>query len=536
MSQLHLGVNDKPDIKEMICFGFQQAMLSISGLLVYPFIISNIVCAGAAAVQLRVQLISATFVSCGLATILQTTFGLRLSVLHGPAMAFLPPLLAYQKNNDCPYGEYDEVPEENWIQRMRDIQGSLMAACFVFIAVGGTGIAGYLAELIGPITIVPLMLLLCESIVPTIEEKLSLHWISLLMLVTVVLMAVYLENTKVSMFYYSTKKMEIVSTKVRLFGQFPYLLSTIFAWLICFIMTVTNLEPENGQARTDKNVTMTVLRQSSWIHIPLPFAYGTPKFVGGIFFGFVASCLASIIENIGSYDLLARTSHQQPPPKDAINRAIAFEGIGSLIAAMTGVSSGVTTYAENIALIHITRVASRSTMQFAGVVLIFLGLFSKFAAFLASIPDALIGGLLTMGISMIGGVALSNLQMINLKLCRNLSIMGLAFLLGQITPLHFSKSPIQSSWPELNNILNMLLNIKMLVGGVIATLLDNTVPGATREDRGFRKISTATENGFKNDAYEFPEKLKRIMRKFPILQYIPLLPSSEMKKSENQQV
>lgn len=49
-------------------------------------------------------------------------------------------------------------------------------------------------------------------------------------------------------------------------------------------------------------------------------------------------------------------------------------------------------------------------MQIAGLLLILLGLFTKMAALLASIPDALVGGILTMGISMIAGVAMSNLQ------------------------------------------------------------------------------------------------------------------------------
>lgn len=536
---LHLGVNDVPSVKEILGFGFQQAMLCMSGLLVYPFLISNCACAGAAAVQLRVQLISATFVSCGIATILQTTFGLRLSVLHGPAMAFLPPLLAYKTQNVCPYTDHDIVPEEFWMGRMREIQGSLLLACLVFIFMGMTGIAGYLSKLIGPITIVPLMLLLTVSIVPTIEEKLSLHWISLVMLLVVVLMAVYLENTRVPIYYYSTAKKQIVSTKIRLFGQFPYLLSMLFVWFICFIMTVTDLEPYNGAARTDNNVTMTVLRESPWFHVPLPLPFGMPKLSAGIFFGYVASVFASIIENIGSYDLLARTSQQKPPPKDAINRAIAMEGVGSLIAAVSGVSSGVTTYAENIALIHITKVASRTTMQFAGFVLILLGLFSKFAAILASIPDALVGGILTMGISMIGGVALSNLQMIDLKLCRNLSIMGLAFLLGMIVPLHFEKHPVDTGNFEIDNILNMLLNIKMLVGGLVATFLDNTVSGATRAQRGFRdhlrvpsesdvSASEASDNSFEvlssSDAYTFPEVLQRLLRAVPILQSLPILP------------
>ena len=54
--------------------------------------------------------------------------------------------------------------------------------------------------------------------------------------------------------------------------------------------------------------------------------FGFTKISAGLFFGYVASVFASIIENIGSYDLLARTSQQKPPPKDAINRAIAMEG------------------------------------------------------------------------------------------------------------------------------------------------------------------------------------------------------------------
>lgn len=67
--------------------------------------------------------------------------------------------------------------------------------------------------------------------------------------------------------------------------------------------------------------------------------------------------------------------------------------------------------------------------------------------------------------------------MIDLNLCRNLSIMGLSLLLGLIVPLHFEKHPVNTGHFEIDHILNMLLNIKMLVGGVVATFLDNTVPG-----------------------------------------------------------
>ncbi|WKY05032.1 hypothetical protein Q1695_005777 [Nippostrongylus brasiliensis] len=510
-------------------FGFQQAMLCLSGLLVYPFLVSEAVCAGDATVQLRVQLIAATFVSCGIATIIQTTFGLRLCVLHGPAMAFLPPLLAYKalRASECPYTENDTVDVEIWQGRLQEISGSLFVACISFIVIGGTGLAGALAKLIGPMTIVPLMILLTTSIVPTIEVKLSLHWISLVMLASIVAMAVYLEDLRVPIAYYSFKKKRIISTKVRLFGQFPYLLSILLVWFICYLMTITDIEPPGGQARTDKNVTMMVLRESPWFQVPFPGQFGMPRWSMGLCLGYVASCLSSVIENIGSYDLLARVSEQRAPPKNAVNRAIMTEGLGSMLAAVMGVSTGVTTYAENIALIHITRVASRTTMQIAGLLLILLGLFTKMAALLASIPDALVGGVLTMGISMIGGVAMSNLQLIDLKLTRNLSILGLSLMIGLILPLHLERSPFNSGNQEWDQIVNMLLSIKMLVGGVVAVILDNTVPGATLRQRGLQvsdnyDVKQLTDD---NDGYAFPAWTNRIFTALPFLRHFPFIPN-----------
>ncbi|KAK6748103.1 hypothetical protein RB195_000994 [Necator americanus] len=325
--QLHLRVNDIPTLSSALMFGFQQAMLCLSGLLVYPYLVSEAVCAGDATVQLRVQLIAATFVSCGVATIIQTTFGLRLCVLHGPAMAFLPPLLAYKalRASECPFNEYDRVSEEIWQGRLQEISGSLLVACISFFIIGGTGIAGVLAKLIGPMTIVPLMILLTTSIVPTIESKLSLHWISLVMLMCVVTMAVYMEHLCVPLPYYSFKKKRIISTKIRLFGQFPYLLSISLIWFICYLMTITDLEPVGGQARTDKNVTTMVLRESPWFQVPFPGQFGMPRWSLGLCMGYVASCVSSVIENIGSYDLLARVSQQRAPPKNAVNRAIMIE-------------------------------------------------------------------------------------------------------------------------------------------------------------------------------------------------------------------
>src|SRR3569623_672950 len=72
-------------------------------------------------------------------------------------------------------------------------------------------------------------------------------------------------------------------------------------------------------------------------------------------------------------------------------------GIGSFLAGWFGVCVGVTSYSANIASIAITRVASRVVMQIAGLILIFFGIFTKVGAVLATIPDAMIGWILGMG-------------------------------------------------------------------------------------------------------------------------------------------
>ncbi|VDM53120.1 unnamed protein product [Angiostrongylus costaricensis] len=113
-------------------------------------------------------------------------------------------------------------------------------------------------------------------------------------------------------------------------------------------------------------------------------------------------------------------------------------------------------------------------MQVSGILLIAFGSFTKVAALLASIPDALIGGVLTMGVSMIAGVAMSNLQLIDLKLTRNLSIIGLSLITGLVLPLHIEKSPLNTAQPlkflahfvDLVNILfrrNLVIRIKEVV-------------------------------------------------------------------------
>ena len=84
--------------------------------------------------------------------------------------------------------------------------------------------------------------------------------------------------------------------------------------------------------------------------------WGTPTVSVAAVFGMLAGVLSSIIESVGDYYACARLSGAPPPPKHAINRGIAMEGVGCLLAGAFGSGSGTTSYSQNIGAIGITKV------------------------------------------------------------------------------------------------------------------------------------------------------------------------------------
>ncbi|CAP28201.1 Protein CBG08364 [Caenorhabditis briggsae] len=528
MSDLHFHVNEVPSPPSIMLFGLQQMMICLSSLLVIPYVVSDMLCAGDQALQIRVQLISATFVTSGIATILQTTFGMRLSILHGPSFAFLPALHTFQATFPC----NADTNTNNWEEKMQMISGSCLIAVLIMPILGFTGLVGKISKYIGPVTIVPIMSLLTIGTVPDIEEKMSLHWISIVEFLTLILFVVILERYEVPLPVFSLSEKRFKFTRQKIFSQFPYLLGISIVWFICFIMTITNAEPRGGEARTDQNASITVFDQTPWVQMPMPLFFGPPKFNLALVCGFMASCFAAMIESIGDYNLCAKISKQSRPPQSNTNRAFVVEGVGCILAALWGVGTGVTTYAENIAIMSVTKVTSRITMQMAGVLLILAGVISKFAAFLSMIPEPIIGGLLAMGVCLINGVSLSNLQTVDMKISRNLTIIGISIIMGLTVATHFEKTPLNTGNQIVDDVFGTLLTIRMLIGGVIAFTLDNITGGATRRQRGFvsemddeEQDPEKGESDIETNGYVLPSKLNQFFLRYSWLTYLPVIPS-----------
>ena len=126
-------------------------------------------------------------------------------------------------------------------------------------------------------------------------------------------------------------------------------------------------------------------------------------------------------------------------------------------------------------------------------------------------------------------------QHVSLKSSRNMVIMGIAIIVGMTIPDYFEDNPIDTGIDNIDQMLNILLTIRMFVGGFIAFILDNIVSGATREQRGFRNTSVTEiledTKDLQIDGYSFPESVNRFLLKIPLISKIPFMPSTSSLKA-----
>ncbi|XP_055048202.2 solute carrier family 23 member 2 [Misgurnus anguillicaudatus] len=544
-SSLIYSINDRPPWYLCILLGFQHYILAFGGILAIPLILAEPLCIkdnNAA----KSQLISTIFFVSGLCTVLQTTFGTRLPILQGGTFTFITPTLAILALPKWRCPDASATPhlnatdsaglftdsDETWKPRIREIQGAILVASMLQLVLGMSGLVGMVLRFIGPLAIAPTITLIGLSLFIQAGQKSGSHWgIAALTVCLIILFSQYLSKVNVPLIAYKDKKWKVF--QYPLFKLFSALFGMCGAWLICFLLTYFNALPSSPKeygymARTD--ISLKAVTSAAWFYVPYPGQWGLPTVSLSSVLGMMAGVLASTMESIGDYYACARLSGAPPPPTHAINRGIAVEGIGCILAALWGSGNGTTSYSQNIAALGITRVGSRLVLQTAGLLMIFLGLFGKFSAVFITIPDPVIGGMFLIMFGMIAAVGISNLQYVDLNSSRNLLILGFSTFSGLVLPTWFHSNPdmINTGIKELDQLIMILSTTHMFIGGFLGFVLDNTIPGSD-EERGIKSWRKAVHDGTQTHStdlscYDLPFCTNFVQR-FKLLQYFPFLPS-----------
>ncbi|XP_076349421.1 solute carrier family 23 member 2-like isoform X3 [Tachypleus tridentatus] len=520
-------------------FIYPQYLMMFGSTVAYSYLVTPKLCIPESD-PARGYITSTLFFVSGLGTLIQSIFGTRLPIIQGPSSVFLAPIFAILSLSQwkCPSEEEmlsatEEELQEIWQLRMREIQGAITAASIFEIVIGFSGVIGIILQWLTPLVIVPTISLIGLSLFEEAASTASKNWgIAIITILLLVLFSQYLENINIPGCSYSRERGWKIE-KLPVFKLFPVILTVVTAWVICFILTAADALGPTNSARTDLRVQ--TMNSSPWFRFPYPGQWGLPTVTISAILGMFAGILASVLESIGDYYACARLACAPTPPPSAINRGIFAEGISCIISGIWGSGCGMTSYSQNIGAIGITKVASRRVIQYGAVTMMIFAVLGKFGALLNIIPEPIIGGIICVMFALVTGAGLSNVQFIDLHSSRNIFILGISLFMGITIPKWFSGHPgiIDVGNDVANQLITVLLNTSVFVGGLIAFLLDNSIPG-TDEERGLMKWREQglEHNGSEGDqmtlsspsTYDLPFGMNLIKR-YKIFKYIPISPT-----------
>ena len=144
-----------------------------------------------------------------------------------------------------------------------------------------------------------------------------------------------------------------------------------------------------------------VLTNGMGLGKPIPFdgisaaaLIGAPRFASPVFDAGSIALIAPVAvilvaENLGHLKAVGAMTGRNLDPM--IGRAFVGDGVATMIAGSVG-GTGVTTYAENIGVMAVTKIYSTLVFVVAALIAIALGFSPKFGALIQAIPGAVLGG------------------------------------------------------------------------------------------------------------------------------------------------
>ncbi|KAG6474010.1 hypothetical protein ZIOFF_067933 [Zingiber officinale] len=502
-SHINYELRDSPGLVPVMFYSLQHYLSILGSLILIPLVI---IPAMGGTHEDTSAVVSTVLLISGLTTLLHTFFGTRLPLVQGPSYVYLAPALAIINSP-----EFQGLKENSFRHIMKELQGALIASSVFQAIMGYSGLASLLLRFINPVVVSPTIASIGLSFfaygftqVGTCLE------IGMLQILLVVIFSLYLR-------------------KIRIYGHRIFLVHAVplglgITWLIAFLLTELGVYSYKGcdanapasnivTAYCRKHVprmkhcrvnTSHALRSAPWFRFPYPLQWGTPVFnLRMVLVMCVVSIIASV-DSVGTYHASALLVASRPPTPGVVSRGIGMEGISSVLAALWGTGVGSTTLTENIHTIATTKMGSRRAVELGAIILILLSFVGKVGGFIASIPDVMVAGLLCFMWAMIAALGLSNLRYSETGSSRNNIIIGLSLFLSLSVPAYFqqyglipsanssvpsyfqpyivaSHGPIHTGSGGVNYVLNTLFSFHMVIAFIVASILDNTVPGSHQE-------------------------------------------------------
>ncbi|KAJ3064982.1 hypothetical protein HDU98_011618 [Podochytrium sp. JEL0797] len=202
--------------------------------------------------------------------------------------------------------------------------------------------------------------------------------------------------------------------------QMPILLGLVSSYAIAAVV---------GKM-TGRELDWSVLRDSAWIDAP---KFTTPVFEGRAIVTILPAVIVLVAENMGHVASIGSITGRNL--EGYLGRAFLGDALATILSSVGG-GAGVTTYAENIGTIAVTRVYSTFIFLIAASLAILLSFLHKFGSLLRTIPNGVWGGIeiVLFGLIAVTGARIWSQNKVDLNDTRNLFIAAVPVILGAGMP------------------------------------------------------------------------------------------------------
>lgn len=410
-------------LARLALLGLQHVLAMYAGAVAVPLIVGSALGLPRAQVAF---LVNADLLTCGLATLLQTVglgrrLGIRLPVLLGVSFVAVGPMIAIGKTLG-----------------LQHVYGAVLCSGLLVLLLAGR--FSRLRRLFPPVVTGSVVTIIGASLAPV-----ALNWAA----------------GGVGQPGYGAPRNLLLAL---------FVLAVIVAvqrlgrGFLSAVSVLIGLGAGAGAALLLGQMSLAGVAEERWLAITTPFWFGAPRFdaVAMLTMGLVA--LVCMVESTGVFLAVGKMVGREVGEED-LARGLRAEGLAIALGGALN-SFPYTTFSQNAGLVALTRVHSRWVVAAAGLMLCGLGLVPKFAALVAAVPPAVLGGA---GVAMFGMVTAAGLRLlseVDLARAENLFIVAVSVGLGvgvSLTPQAFAALPPAA---------RLLCGDGIVVGTICAILLN----------------------------------------------------------------
>ena len=206
-----------------------------------------------------------------------------------------------------------------------------------------------------------------------------------------------------------------------------------------------------------------------------PFAYGVPEFKLWPIFLMTIFCIINMIQCIGVFSVMDEIADVETE-NEIKERGIRGQAVAQMI---TGAFNSVpsTMFNENVSLISLTKIKSRSVITTAGIMIILAGIFPKISAVFTAVPKCVLGGATLALFGVITSSGISMLSRLDFSKDNNFKIVGTSIAIG------VGAAFASDAFVNILGTLQMILSNGLFMVSISAILLNLLLNGK----KAFRK-------------------------------------------------